>query len=221
MKILCCTRLAVMAASMVTFFLAGPARAELETFYFGNDPAFPLPAVSGKITFDTSVVPTDIGGTGSVGERFLYQDAVTLYSFDSKFGNRTYVPGDIQVWNDYSFCISRTGPTCNQVGAPEPDRIMFTFQNALANADLNIFGNGQAYLQSAQLPTSILNLPTTYGEFFWFQTDNSNFQLASNHMLLSDTPFPTPTPIPEPPLSAMLLAGMLGGLALRRLRRQA
>lgn len=220
-----------LGATAAFMLLAGSAQAAPVTFYFGGRIADQGIGrhVAGSITYDTAASEiVDSRGPGDLGDRLLYRNAITEWTFDTGLVSRTVTNGHIAVWNDYLRCIQPTADGgCAAPHQAEADRIMFSFDVLGEQITLILLGNWlsgdpasvlHSYLDSSALPNDIPALDTGRVDFFWYRETPDGFEeIASNWLDVAATPFPDPRTLPEPGSAGLLL---LGGalLAARKLR---
>ncbi|MCG6137174.1 MAG: hypothetical protein MET45_21495 [Nostoc sp. LLA-1] len=167
-------------AAQITFNFAGT----VSSINSGN-------FLNGSVTFNTQTTPIDIRGVGDQGERLFYRNAISDLTFSTGVVTRTFPSGDIQVWNDYQFCLARVGTQCLN-SQSEPDRLFFTAGSSESFVQLIVSGNNQELLTSGALPTQLpLEQNIFRVDFFWDTFDDSD-SIASNNIQLIRQPVPDP-----------------------------
>lgn len=192
-------------AAQVTFNFAGP----VVSMNSGN-------FVTGSVTFDTEVTPTDIRSKGDEGERLLYASAITDLTFSTGRVTQSFQGGDIQLWNDYQYCTATREEVegCLNPLIPETDRLFFTSNSSQSRVALIISGNNQDFLASGTLPTQLpLKEDILQVDFFWDRNDDSA-SIASNNIQLVKHPVPEPSHF-----GGTIIAATMGWWLIRKRRK--
>ncbi|HEY9106264.1 MAG TPA: hypothetical protein VIN58_06270 [Roseateles sp.] len=180
------------ALLMGTLSLAatGQAFAQTFTFHFGGQPPEATRWVAGQITYDFASASSavDIRGLFDEGHRLLYS-GITITFSSAELGTVTWTDGQAMVYDNYDYCYAPGVSSCNAPLQHEADRIHF-LRSSIEPAqsfELIVQGDGQNFLSTGDLNTSVLNLPYTSAVIYQGYAVAGNVQLAA-------TPFAAPLP---------------------------